>query len=161
MSQAATIPVGAPQRAADLDDLAGTADVAPNLPAGLPKGLRNYWYPVLQSEELEAGKAIGFTVLGENLVAWRGRDGAPCVAHDRCPHRSIKLSVGRVFDGQLQCILHGLRFNGAGQCIMVPWEEDDSAQGPLAVRRGLPGGRTRRLHLGLSRRRQKISTAAA
>lgn len=125
MSQAATIPVGAPQRAADLDDLASTADVAPNLPAGLPKGLRNYWYPVLQSEELEAGKAIGFTVLGENLVAWRGRDGAPCVAHDRCPHRSIKLSVGRVFDGQLQCILHGLRFNGAGQCIMVPWEEDD------------------------------------
>ena len=80
MSQAATIPVGAPQRVADADDLAGSADAAPNLPAGLPRELRNYWYPVLQSEELEAGKAIGFTVLGENLVAWRGRDGAPCVA---------------------------------------------------------------------------------
>jgi phenylpropionate dioxygenase-like ring-hydroxylating dioxygenase large terminal subunit len=126
MSQAATIPVGAPHYAAGSDDSASTADVAPNLPAGLPRGLRNYWYPVLQSEELEAGQAIGFTALGENLVAWRGRDGAPCVAHDRCPHRSIKLSVGRVFDGQLQCILHGLRFNGTGQCIMVPWEEDDT-----------------------------------
>jgi phenylpropionate dioxygenase-like ring-hydroxylating dioxygenase large terminal subunit len=126
MSQAAVIPAGAPQCPTDPDVLASIADVAPNLPAGLPKGLRNYWYPVLQSEELVAGKAVGFTVLGENLVAWRDPDGAPCVAHDRCPHRSIKLSAGRVFDGQLQCILHGLRFNGAGQCIMVPWEEDDS-----------------------------------
>ena len=27
-------------------------DVAPNLPAGLPKGLRNYWYPVMWSRDL-------------------------------------------------------------------------------------------------------------
>lgn len=126
MSQAATVPPATPQRVRNSEILAMTTEVAPNLPAGLPKGLRNYWYPVLQSEELEPGKAVGFTALGENLVAWRGRDGTPCVVHDRCPHRSIRLSVGRVFDGQLQCILHGLRFNGAGQCIMVPWEEDDA-----------------------------------
>src|SRR5215813_13396156 len=91
-----------------------TREVAPNLPAGLPKGLRNYWYPVLQTEDLPEGKAIGFMVLGEPLVAWRDAAGKPCVARDRCPHRSIKLSVGRVFEGHLQCILHGLRFNGAG-----------------------------------------------
>jgi phenylpropionate dioxygenase-like ring-hydroxylating dioxygenase large terminal subunit len=72
-----------------------------------------------------AGKAVGFTALGENLVAWRDRDGTPNVVHDRCPHRSIKLSVGRIFDGQLQCILHGLRFDGEGHCVMVPWEEND------------------------------------
>src|ERR1700743_2139174 len=96
-------------------------NVAPNLPAGLPSGLRNYWYPVLQSEDVEPGKAVGFTVLGEHLVAWRDRDGSPNVVHDRCPHRSIKLSVGRVFDGNLQCILHGLRFNGKGKCVMWPW----------------------------------------
>lgn len=100
-------------------------DVAPNLPAGLPKGLRNYWYPVLQSEELPVGKALGFMALGEPLVAWRDANGNPCVARDRCPHRSIKLSVGRVFDGNLQCILHGLRFNGRGDCVMVPWEDED------------------------------------
>ena len=103
------------------------AELAPNLPAGLLRGLRNYWYPVLQSEELEAGRPRGFTVLGENLVAWRDAQGNPCVVHDRCPHRSIRLSVGRVFDGELQCVLHGLRFNGAGRCVMVPWEEPDAA----------------------------------
>jgi phenylpropionate dioxygenase-like ring-hydroxylating dioxygenase large terminal subunit len=101
------------------------AELAPNLPAGLPMGLRNYWYPVLQSEELGVGVALGFKVLDEPLVAWRGADGSPLVAHDRCPHRSIKLSVGRVFDGQLQCLLHGLRFDGSGRCTIVPWEEAD------------------------------------
>ncbi len=126
MSQAVSTAAALPHAAKETDAARPTTDVAPNLPAGLVRGLHNYWYPVLQSEELEAGKAVGFTVLGENLVAWRGRDGAPQVVRDRCPHRSIKLSVGRVFDGELQCILHGLRFNGAGQCVMVPWEEDDS-----------------------------------
>ena len=123
MSQATSM--AAAPRARDADTLASTVEVAPNLPAGLPKGLRNYWYPVLQSGELAAGRPFGFTVLGENLVAWRGRDGGPNVVRDRCPHRSIKLSVGRVFDGHLQCILHGLRFNGERRCTMVPWEEND------------------------------------
>ncbi len=111
-------------------DKAGlTKEVAPLLPAGLPGGLRHYWYPLLQSEELAAGKPLGLMALGEPLVAWRDKTGKPCVAHDRCPHRSIKLSVGRVLDGDLQCILHGLRFDGAGQCVMVPWAPDGE-QGP-------------------------------
>jgi len=112
-----------------------TVDVAPNLPAGLPKGLRNYWYPVLQSEELPAGEPKGIMVLSEPLVVWRDAEGNPCVARDRCPHRSIKLSVGRVYDGNLQCILHGLRFNGRGDCIMVPWEdgEADRKKSPRAI----------------------------
>ena len=110
-------------------------EVAPNLPAGLPKGLRNYWYPVLQSEELPAGKPVGFMALNEPLVAWRDAAGNPCVARDRCPHRSMKLSIGRVYDGNLQCILHGLQFNGEGRCIMVPWEEeqDDRKKLPTAI----------------------------
>lgn len=126
MPQSARFASAVPSCTRDADVAALTMEVAPNLPAGLIGGLWNYWYPVLQSEELEKGKAVGFTALGENLVAWRSRDGSPCVVRDRCPHRSIKLSVGRVFDGQLQCILHGLRFNGRGECVMMPWEADDS-----------------------------------
>ncbi|MGB6538514.1 MAG: Rieske 2Fe-2S domain-containing protein [Xanthobacteraceae bacterium] len=126
MSQSARLASATAPRAHEAEAASLAIEVAPNLPAGLISGLSNYWYPVLQSEELEPGKVVGFTMLGENLVAWRGRDGSPNAVRDRCPHRSIKLSIGRVFDGQLQCILHGLRFNGAGKCVMVPWEEDDS-----------------------------------
>src|SRR4051794_26003322 len=97
-------------------------ELAPGIPAGLPLGLRNYWYPVLQSEELPTGRPVGFKVLGENFAAWRDAKGRPNVVYDRCPHRSIKLSIGRVLDGNLQCVLHGLRFDGKGKCVLIPWE---------------------------------------
>jgi phenylpropionate dioxygenase-like ring-hydroxylating dioxygenase large terminal subunit len=101
-------------------------ELAPGIPPGLPLGLRNYWYPVLQAEELPAGRPVGFRVLGENLAAWRDAQGRPNVVRDRCPHRSIRLSVGRVLNGDLQCSLHGLRFNGEGRCVLIPWETETS-----------------------------------
>jgi phenylpropionate dioxygenase-like ring-hydroxylating dioxygenase large terminal subunit len=99
-------------------------EVAPGVPAGLELGLRNYWYPILMSTELPSGQAVGVRRLGEDLVAWRERDGRPHVLTDRCPHRTAKLSLGRVMGDNLQCAYHGLRFDGSGQCIMMPWEPD-------------------------------------
>jgi phenylpropionate dioxygenase-like ring-hydroxylating dioxygenase large terminal subunit len=96
------------------------------LPAGLECGLRNYWFPVLQSHQVTAEKPTGFHVLNEHLVAWRGADGKPNVVRDRCPHRHARLSAGRVLAGDLQCAWHGVRFNGTGQCTLIPWEPDDS-----------------------------------
>lgn len=96
------------------------------LPDGLQFGLRNYWYPVLRSDQLQQGKPVGFRVLNESLVAWRGKDGKPNVVNDRCPHRHARLSAGRVLGGDLQCAWHGVRFNGHGQCSLIPWEPDDS-----------------------------------
>jgi phenylpropionate dioxygenase-like ring-hydroxylating dioxygenase large terminal subunit len=96
--------------------------LAPHIPQGLPGGLRSYWYPVLQSEELPADRPVGFMALSEPLVAWRDAAGRPHVVRDRCPHRSVKLSIGRVLDGDLQCALHGLRFDGTGRCTLIPWQ---------------------------------------
>src|SRR5690606_34861432 len=110
----------------------------------LPLGLRNYWYPILQSEQLPADKPVGFTALGEKLVAWRNQDNQPQVMRDRCPHRSIRLSVGRVMDGELQCLMHGLRFNGEGRCTLIPWEQEhtrhhDALQAPAYPAQELGG----------------------
>ena len=105
---------------------AAIPEILPNVPVGLPAGLRNYWYPVLQSEELPADRPVAFKVLNESFAAWRDASGKPCVVKDRCPHRAIRLSVGRVMDGELQCILHGLRFDGKGSCTLIPWETERS-----------------------------------
>ncbi len=99
-------------------------ELAPNIPEGLPAGLPNYWYPVLQSEELPPDKPVGVRVLGEAIALWRNAKGEPCAVKDRCPHRAMKLSVGRILDGDLQCILHGLRFDGTGSCSLIPWEPE-------------------------------------
>jgi phenylpropionate dioxygenase-like ring-hydroxylating dioxygenase large terminal subunit len=100
--------------------------IAPGVPKGLELGLRNYWYPVLDAAAVPVGKPVGFKMLGENLVAWRDRDGRPHILRDKCPHRAAKLSLGRVLGGDLQCAWHGLRFDGAGRCTLVPWEPEDS-----------------------------------
>lgn len=99
-------------------------ELAPNIPEGLPRGLPNYWYPLLQSEELPRDKPVGIRALGEALALWRDAQGHPRAVVDRCPHRSMKLSVGRVLGGDLQCILHGLRFDGQGACSLIPWEAE-------------------------------------
>jgi phenylpropionate dioxygenase-like ring-hydroxylating dioxygenase large terminal subunit len=99
-------------------------ELAPDLPVGLPMGLPNYWYPVLLSEALPHDRPVGVQALGEAMVAWRDASGRPCVVKDRCPHRSMKLSAGRVMAGELQCALHGLRFNGEGTCTLIPWEPE-------------------------------------
>ena len=111
-----------------LIDTGEAAELAPNIPAGLEYGLRSYWYPVLASDELPHDRPIELHALGESLVAFRDGAGRPHVLKDRCPHRGVRLSVGRILDGQLQCILHGLRFDGHGQCVLIPWEPEDSTQ---------------------------------
>ena len=101
-------------------------EIVPHVPEGLELGLRNYWYPILQSEALGREKPLGIQRLGEHLVLWRDGTGAPRTLHDRCPHRAATMSIGRVLDGDLQCIFHGLRFDGDGRCTLIPWEAEDS-----------------------------------
>jgi phenylpropionate dioxygenase-like ring-hydroxylating dioxygenase large terminal subunit len=110
-------------------------EIVRGVPAGLELGLRNYWYPIVQSSELPAGSPIGITCLGEDLVLYRDSNG-PKVLFDRCPHRYVKLSVGRVFGDELQCAFHGLRFDGTGACTLIPWEQpmDQAIRQKLCVR---------------------------
>lgn len=103
-------------------------ELLPLIPEGLPEGLPHYWYPLLQSEELPADKPVGVQALGRRLALWRNAAGEPQAVLDRCPHRSIRLSVGRVLDGDLQCLMHGLRFDGQGRCTLIPWETEHSRQ---------------------------------
>ncbi len=60
----------------------GVREIVPDVPQGLEFGLRNYWYPILQTDELATDKPHGLTVLGEDIAVWRGRDGAPNVVVD-------------------------------------------------------------------------------
>ena len=36
------------------------------------------------------------------------------------------MSAGRILDGRLQCAFHGLRFDGHGRCVLIPWEPETS-----------------------------------
>jgi phenylpropionate dioxygenase-like ring-hydroxylating dioxygenase large terminal subunit len=87
------------------------------------KALRNTWYVAAWAEELVPGKILGRRILDEALVFWRTAEGAPVAQVDRCPHRLAPLSAGRIEDGRLRCIYHGLLFDGGGRCVEIPAQE--------------------------------------
>ena len=83
---------------------------------------RQWWYPACRSGELTARRPRSITLLDDPVVLWRDGDGQARALVDRCPHRNVPLSAGRVLptDGTLQCAYHGWRFDGGGTCTAVP-----------------------------------------
>ena len=39
---------------------------------------------------------------------------------DRCCHRHLPLSLGKVIGDRLQCGYHGLEYDAGGACVRVP-----------------------------------------
>jgi phenylpropionate dioxygenase-like ring-hydroxylating dioxygenase large terminal subunit len=81
--------------------------------------LRNFWYPVLPSEQLQT-EPQSFELLGQKIALWRDREGNAAAVSDRCCHRSAQLSRGVVIAGHLQCPYHGWTFDRTGTCVNVP-----------------------------------------
>jgi len=81
--------------------------------------IKNYWYAVANSEQISK-KPLGVRRFGLNLVLWRDSQGSIHCFEDRCPHRGTKLSLGHVVKDELQCAYHGFRYDGTGQCRLIP-----------------------------------------
>ena len=87
------------------------------------KYLRKFWHSVALSKELAPGKARPIHVLNEKFTIYRGETGTPHVIGFRCPHRATQLSNGWVRGDDLQCMYHGWKFNGHGNCVERPGEK--------------------------------------
>jgi phenylpropionate dioxygenase-like ring-hydroxylating dioxygenase large terminal subunit len=77
------------------------------------------WYALCTSDELRS-EPLARVLYGTPLVLFREADGRPAALLDRCPHRNVALSRGRVDRGVIECGYHGWRFDGAGRCSHVP-----------------------------------------
>ncbi|NJK52062.1 MAG: aromatic ring-hydroxylating dioxygenase subunit alpha [Leptolyngbyaceae cyanobacterium SU_3_3] len=86
--------------------------------------LYNDWYAIARSSDVPAGTVRSAQLFGVNLVLWRGENTAVLAWHDRCPHRSVRLSGGKVEDNCLVCPYHALAFNAEGRCVKVPAHPD-------------------------------------
>ncbi|HVL36423.1 MAG TPA: aromatic ring-hydroxylating dioxygenase subunit alpha [Burkholderiales bacterium] len=81
--------------------------------------LRNAWYVAAWDREV-ARAPVARTLLGEPVVLYRKADGTPVALEDRCCHRSLPLSMGRLEGDELRCGYHGLRFDASGACTEIP-----------------------------------------
>ncbi|MFW9994889.1 MAG: Rieske 2Fe-2S domain-containing protein [Candidatus Odinarchaeota archaeon] len=82
--------------------------------------IRNQWYVVLLPKELPKNKPIGTTRMGEKLVFWRNKDGTiGCIA-DRCCHRGVSLSKGKIISKHVECPFHGFQYDVTGKVQLIP-----------------------------------------
>lgn len=93
---------------------------------------RRFWYPLAFGADLAAGP-IHRRLLGVDLVLWRGADGQPAAARDRCPHREATLSTGWTDAGALVCPYHGWQFDSTGTCRLIPQNGPGQRPNPRAV----------------------------
>jgi phenylpropionate dioxygenase-like ring-hydroxylating dioxygenase large terminal subunit len=88
------------------------------------EGFARVWTPIALSEELGRSKPLSFELAGTPVVLFRDAEGRPAALVDRCPHRGVKLSLGKLKDGCIECPFHGWRLNGQGAVTHVPWNPD-------------------------------------
>jgi phenylpropionate dioxygenase-like ring-hydroxylating dioxygenase large terminal subunit len=75
----------------------------------------DYWHPVLCSRELPRDRPVALRLAGRSLAIFRGAPGEVGAVDDACPHRRLRLSVGKVLSGRLVCAYHGWSFDARGQ----------------------------------------------
>jgi phenylpropionate dioxygenase-like ring-hydroxylating dioxygenase large terminal subunit len=92
--------------------------------------LPDEWYVACLASELGRRRPLARTVLGTPLCLFRDGQGRVAAMVDRCPHRNVPLSLGRLRDGLLECRYHGWRFDRSGACRAIPGlcRDDDSGR---------------------------------
>ncbi|MCU1427396.1 MAG: Rieske (2Fe-2S) iron-sulfur domain protein [Actinomycetia bacterium] len=106
--------------------------------------LKLFWHPAALETDVPAEQPLRVMLLGEPWVL--ARLGGRIVAMvDRCPHRLVPLSAGRIVGDLLECRYHGYRFDARGRCVTIPALDSQSPiptkacveTAPVEVRFGL------------------------
>ena len=84
--------------------------------------IKNAWYIAGWANEISSDRLLARTFLDEPVIMYRTEDGAVAALEDRCCHRHAPLSKGRLEDGAVRCMYHGLKFDQSGRCIEIPGE---------------------------------------
>lgn len=85
----------------------------------------NTWFVAGFAEEFPVGRLQGQVIAGKPIVLWRSaRDGVVAL-DDRCAHKKMALSKGKLLDGDIiECPYHGFCFESSGRCVRIPSQLD-------------------------------------
>ncbi len=81
---------------------------------------RNFWYVAAWDHEVRRQELFRRVICNEPVVLYRCEDGSPAALEDRCCHRHMPLSDGRLKGNNIECLYHGLVYDPSGACIHVP-----------------------------------------
>ncbi|MBM4262708.1 MAG: Rieske 2Fe-2S domain-containing protein [Deltaproteobacteria bacterium] len=77
------------------------------------------WYLFSTAVDLTE-KAVGKSMFGRKLVAFRTASGVPVIMDSRCSHLGADLSKGHVEGENIRCPFHGWAYGTDGQCLAIP-----------------------------------------
>ena len=92
------------------------------------------WIPLVPSVLIETGEVEQFLVDDNDLAVWRSMQGHVQIWQNRCPHRSVRLSLGHVQGESLVCAYHGWQFAAEdGHCQRIPAQPEQRAPKSLCA----------------------------
>jgi phenylpropionate dioxygenase-like ring-hydroxylating dioxygenase large terminal subunit len=84
--------------------------------------LKASWYVAARSVEVTR-QPLGRLLLNEPIVLFRKANGEAAALEDRCCHRQLPLSMGKIEGDHLRCGYHGLKFDPSGRCVEIPGQD--------------------------------------
>lgn len=104
----------------------------------------DYWYAVELDHRVACEQVVEITFWNDPIALFRGSDGSLRAIANRCAHRQLKLSLGKVSGCHLVCAYHGWTYDGQGRVVDIPHDLCGGAKPafrvrhyPVAVRYGL------------------------
>lgn len=82
-------------------------------PTVLPRDSLRHWHPLLRSADL-GRRPVERKLFGQEIAVFRDASGTAHAVDNRCPHRNMRLALGRVDGDRLVCPYHGWRVSGNG-----------------------------------------------
>ena len=84
--------------------------------------LKDHWYAAGFPHEL-GREFLARTFLNQAIVMFRTENGTPVALEDRCAHRRVPLSLGRLIGDTVECGYHGLQYDCSGKCTRIPGQK--------------------------------------
>ena len=87
--------------------------------------VQNAWYVAGMSREFKANDLRGMVITKKPIVIWRGNDDKVVAFDDRCVHKRMPLSCGKILaNGTIECAYHGFAYDTSGKCVAIPSQMD-------------------------------------
>jgi phenylpropionate dioxygenase-like ring-hydroxylating dioxygenase large terminal subunit len=82
--------------------------------------LKDHWYVACPSSRLTTDAPRAVQIGDLDIVLFRDADGSARALLDRCCHRGVRLSLGRIREGRVACRYHGWEYKCDGHLAHVP-----------------------------------------
>jgi phenylpropionate dioxygenase-like ring-hydroxylating dioxygenase large terminal subunit len=93
----------------------------------------NYWYPVEYEAAVKPGEVREVSFWGASYALFRTQQGALHVIENRCAHRQLRLSEGKVEGCNLVCAYHGWKYDGEGRVVEINHDLFDRAMPRIRI----------------------------